>query len=199
MYLMYSSLLFQAGFSPLHVAVLQMTPDMVSFLLRLEVDPNVRDHQGRTPLHLIIEGPFNDTGSNQCKLILPHMWNSNCASIFSEKDMTMRVPYTGCCINKRTHKYRGQYGQVKGFFWQPPALRLLKCYHDAFCVNLHAIASKIVFFGTFLTQGCAIFVWNVPKLMIYEEKQRYIQSSYPLATLYRTAKIRKAKTYLECF
>ena len=47
-----------------------MTLDMVSFLLRLEVDPNVRDHQGRTPLHLIIEGPFNDTGSsNQCKYL----------------------------------------------------------------------------------------------------------------------------------
>ena len=58
---------FQAGFAPLHLAVLQMTTEAVNFLLRLEVDPNVRDHQGRTPLHLIIEGPFSDAGSNQCK------------------------------------------------------------------------------------------------------------------------------------
>ena len=58
---------FQAGFAPLHLAVLQMTTEAVNFLLRLEVDPNVRDHQGRTPLHLIIEGPFSDTGSNPCK------------------------------------------------------------------------------------------------------------------------------------
>jgi ankyrin repeat protein len=57
----------QAGFTPLHLAVLQMSLDMVHFLLRLEVDPNVRDHQGRTPIHLIIEGPFNDSGSNLCK------------------------------------------------------------------------------------------------------------------------------------
>ena len=70
------SALLQAGFAPLHLAVLQMTVEMVNFLLRLEVDPNVPDHQGRTPLHLIIEGPFSsgcsngsDTGgggSNQC-------------------------------------------------------------------------------------------------------------------------------------
>ena len=52
---MYKVIISQAGFAPLHLAVLQMTMDMVNFLLRLEVDPNVRDHQGRTPLHLIIE------------------------------------------------------------------------------------------------------------------------------------------------
>ena len=66
---------FQAGFAPLHLAVLQMTTEAVNFLLRLEVDPNVRDHQGRTPLHLIIEGPFSEAlgggSSNQCKNPFP--------------------------------------------------------------------------------------------------------------------------------
>ncbi len=62
--------IFQAGFAPLHLSVLQMSLDMVEFLLRLEVDSNVRDHQGRTPLHLVIEGPFNGgTGSNMCEYI----------------------------------------------------------------------------------------------------------------------------------
>ena len=63
----------QAGFAPLHLAVLQMTTEAVNFLLRLEVDPNVRDHQGRTPLHLIIEGPFSEAlgSSNQCKNPFP--------------------------------------------------------------------------------------------------------------------------------
>ena len=63
-------IVLQAGFAPLHLAVLQMSLEMVAFLLRLEVDPNVRDHQGRTPIHLIIEGPFSEaaaSSSNQCK------------------------------------------------------------------------------------------------------------------------------------
>ena len=54
-----------------------MSLDMVAFLLRLEVDPNVRDHQGRTPIHLIIEGPFSEaTSSNQCNTVtrLTHKW-----------------------------------------------------------------------------------------------------------------------------
>ena len=101
----------QAGFAPLHLAVLQMTTEAVNFLLRLEVDPNVRDHQGRTPLHLIIEGPFSEAlgSSNQCKNPFPLIcrwplllagWQSNFVCLFSASP---GVVGGHCCRNMCPH------------------------------------------------------------------------------------------------
>jgi ankyrin repeat protein len=60
----------QAGFTALHLAALQQSSCVVSYLLPLDADPNVEDVQGRTPLHLAIVGSLLECQSSTCNNLL---------------------------------------------------------------------------------------------------------------------------------